>query len=127
MRADELLTEIEPLAYRERCGRLAGLRRSAGDPALAGLLDELAARGHYERSLALFVAAAVRDEASRAHVARAMRDPDARLAAEAIALAARFGLGRRRSPRGWATPRRRCGRRRTPRSAGRGAPTSPRR
>lgn len=93
MRADELLTEIEPLAYRERCGRLAGLRRSADDPALAGLLDELAARGHYERSLALFVAAAVRDEASRAHIERAMRDPDARLAAEAITLAARFGLG----------------------------------
>ncbi|TDD71813.1 hypothetical protein [Actinomadura rubrisoli] len=93
MRVDELLTEIEPLPFRARCERLAGLRRLSGDPALAALLDGLAGRGHYERSLALFTASAVRDEASLAHIAAATRDPDAELACEAIRLGVRFGVG----------------------------------
>ncbi|WP_345430047.1 hypothetical protein [Actinoallomurus vinaceus] len=44
MRVDDLLNEIEPLTYNRRCERLAGLRRLAGDPALAVLLDGLGAR-----------------------------------------------------------------------------------
>ncbi|MEU8797595.1 hypothetical protein [Spirillospora sp. NPDC048819] len=93
MRVEELLTEIEPLPFKARCRRLADLRRLAGDPALATLLDGLARRGHYERSLALFVAAAVRDETSLAHMVSAMRDPDAELACQAIRLAVRYGAG----------------------------------
>ncbi|MFG2089771.1 hypothetical protein [Spirillospora sp. NPDC048824] len=93
MRVEELLTEIEPLPFKARCRRLADLRRLAGDPALAALLDGLARRGHYERSLALFVAAAVRDEASLAHIVTTMRDPDAELACQAIRLAVRYGAG----------------------------------
>src|SRR5262245_52326978 len=93
MRVEDLLNEIEPLPYRDRCLRLAGLRRLAGEPALRTLLDELGQRGHYERSLALFIATAVRDEASLEHVARAMRDPDAELAGVAIRIGVRLGLG----------------------------------
>ncbi|XRQ13648.1 hypothetical protein ACN3XK_23005 [Actinomadura welshii] len=93
MRADDLLTEIEPLPFRARCRRLADLRRLSGDPALAELLAELARHGHYGRSVALFVAAAVRDEASLAHIADAARDPDAVLACQAIRLAVRYGEG----------------------------------
>ncbi|MGP4023302.1 hypothetical protein [Actinomadura sp. 3N407] len=93
MRVEDLLTEIEPLPFKARCRRLADLRRLAGDPALAALLDGLAGRGHYERSLALFVAAAVRDEASLAHMVSATRDPDAELACQAIRLAVRHGAG----------------------------------
>ncbi|GAA0558285.1 hypothetical protein [Actinomadura livida] len=91
MRAEELLTEIEPLPFKARCRRLADLRGLSGDPALAALLDELSRRGHYERSLALFVAAAARDEASVAHLVRATGDPDAGLACRAIRLAVRYG------------------------------------
>ncbi|MDL4819563.1 hypothetical protein [Actinomadura opuntiae] len=93
MRADELLTEVEPLPFGERCRRVAGLRGQAGTPELAALLDELAERGHYERSLALFVASAVRDAASLDHIARATGDPDAELACAAIRLAVRYGDG----------------------------------
>ncbi|TDE29481.1 hypothetical protein [Actinomadura sp. 6K520] len=93
MHADELLSEIEPLPFKVRCRRLADLRDRHGDPALADLLDELSRRGHYERSVALFVASAVRDEASVAHLARAMGDPDAGLACRAIRLAVRHGAG----------------------------------
>ncbi|MFB4295893.1 hypothetical protein [Actinomadura sp. NTSP31] len=93
MRADELLAEVEPLPFGERCRRLADLRAEAGTPELAALIDELAGRGHYERSLALFVAAAVRDGASLAHIARATGDPDADLACAAIRLAVRYGDG----------------------------------
>ncbi|MWA01789.1 hypothetical protein F8568_015695 [Actinomadura sp. LD22] len=93
MRADELLTEVEPLPFAERCRRLADLRGRAGAPELAELLGKLADRGHYERSLGLFIASAVRDEASLAHIARAMRDTDAELACWAIRLAVRHGTG----------------------------------
>ncbi|MEU9020529.1 hypothetical protein [Actinomadura sp. NPDC048394] len=93
MRADELLTEVEPLSFGERCRRLADLRGSAGTPELAALLGELAARGHYERSVGLFVASAVRDEASLAYIARAMGDADAELACWAIRLAVKHGVG----------------------------------
>ncbi|MFI0372512.1 hypothetical protein ACH35V_32000 [Actinomadura sp. 1N219] len=92
MRVDELLTEIEPLPFKERCLRLAELRRSAGRPEVAAVLDGLSQGGNYERSLALFVAASVRDEASLAHLAAATRNPDAELACEAIRLGVRFGV-----------------------------------
>ncbi|MFI0349128.1 hypothetical protein [Actinomadura sp. 9N407] len=92
MRATALLKTIEPLTYAARCRHLADLRRYAGEPELRDLLDELGERGHYERSLALFVAAAVRDEASLAHIARAMRDPAADLALAATDWAVRLGL-----------------------------------
>ncbi|MFC5746457.1 hypothetical protein [Actinomadura rugatobispora] len=91
MRADELLAEIEPLAYSARCRRLADLRRIAGSAELRDLLDELDGRGHYERSLALFAATAVRDEASIAHIARTMRDPATDLAFDAVRWAVRLG------------------------------------
>ncbi|QFG20607.1 hypothetical protein [Actinomadura sp. WMMB 499] len=93
MRADELLEEIEPLSYPDRVRRLVELRRAAGEPALAGLLDELGRGGHYERSTALFVASAVRDEASIAHVLAATRDPDAWIAQQAIRLSVRYAPG----------------------------------
>ncbi|GGV08359.1 hypothetical protein GCM10010182_29620 [Actinomadura cremea] len=93
MRADELLDEMEPLSYPDRVRRLVDLRRSAGDPALAGLLDELGGRGHYERSTALFIASAVRDEASIAHILAATRDPDAWIAQQAIRLSVRYAPG----------------------------------
>ncbi|WP_083733511.1 hypothetical protein [Actinomadura sp. CNU-125] len=93
MRADELLDEIEPLSYPDRVRRLVRLRESAGDPALAELLDELGRRGHHERATALFVASAVRDEASIAHVLAATRDPDAWIAQQAIRLSVRYAPG----------------------------------
>ncbi|WP_433336829.1 hypothetical protein [Spirillospora sp. CA-294931] len=86
MRATNLLDEIEPLPFGERCRRLADLRDS---PHLDGLLDDLGRGGYYERSTALFLAATARH---REHVVRAMRDPDAELAARAMGLAARFGV-----------------------------------
>ncbi|WP_067482071.1 hypothetical protein [Actinomadura hibisca] len=88
MGVDELLQEIEPLTYRARCERLAACREQAPE-----LLETLRYGDHYERSLALFIAGATRDEASLAHIARAMRDPDSDLAVTAINLAARHGLG----------------------------------
>ncbi|TDC86998.1 hypothetical protein [Actinomadura sp. 7K507] len=96
MRADDLLTEIEPLPFKARCRRLADLRGLSGDPALAELLDDLGRRGHYERSLALFAASAVRDEASLAHIVSATRDADAELAAQATRLAVRYVEGSER-------------------------------
>ncbi|WP_034516101.1 hypothetical protein [Actinomadura rifamycini] len=93
MRADELLDEIEPLSYPDRVRRLVRLRESAGDPALAGLLDELGGRGWYERATALFVASAVRDEASIAHVLAATRDPDAWISQQAVRLSVRYAPG----------------------------------
>ncbi|WP_433189598.1 hypothetical protein [Actinoallomurus sp. CA-150999] len=93
MRVDDLLDEIEPLTYKRRCERLAQLRRLAGDPALAGLLDGLGARGNYERSLALFIAAAVRDDASLGYIGRTTQDPDAQLACEAIRYGVKYGVG----------------------------------
>ncbi|WP_344907240.1 hypothetical protein [Actinomadura meridiana] len=92
MRVEELLTEIEPLPYRERCLRLAALRRHTGGPEIAALLNDLSRGAYYERSVALFVAAAVRDEASLAHLGAAVQDPDAGLACEAIRLGVRFGV-----------------------------------
>ncbi|WP_433336831.1 hypothetical protein [Spirillospora sp. CA-294931] len=86
MRAKKLLKEIEPLPFGERCRRLADLRDS---PDLDRLLDELGGGAHYERSIALFIAAAARH---REHLARAMRDPDAELAAQAMGQAAKFGV-----------------------------------
>ncbi|GAA2416576.1 hypothetical protein GCM10010191_28750 [Actinomadura vinacea] len=91
MHADELLAEVEQLAYSARCRHLADLRRLAGSAELRELLDELGGRGHYERSLSLFVASAVRDEASVEHIGRMMRDPATDLAFAAIAWAARLG------------------------------------
>ncbi|MGI5163567.1 hypothetical protein ACQEU3_04355 [Spirillospora sp. CA-253888] len=88
MGVDELLAEIEPLTFRERCERLVASRDRAPE-----LLETLRHGDHYERSLALFLAGAARDGASLAHIARAMADPDADIAAEAVGLAARFGLG----------------------------------
>ncbi|MEV5830356.1 hypothetical protein AB0L25_32805 [Spirillospora sp. NPDC052242] len=93
MRADELLDEIEPLSYPDRVRRLVRLRESAGDPALAALLDELGGRGWYERATALFVASAVRDDASIAHVLGATRDPDAWIARQAVRLSVRYAPG----------------------------------
>ncbi|MBE1537504.1 hypothetical protein [Actinomadura algeriensis] len=93
MRADELLEEIEPLSYPDRIRRLVRLRGSAGDPALGDLLDELGRRGHHERATALFIASAVRDEASIAHVLAATRDPDAWIAQQAIRLSVRYAAG----------------------------------
>ena len=90
MRADDLLTEIEPLPYSARCRRLADLRALSGTAELRELLDELGGRDHYERSLSLVAAAAVRDEASKAHIARMMRDPATDLALEAIDWAVRL-------------------------------------
>ncbi|MGH3243243.1 MAG: hypothetical protein ACRDNL_22890, partial [Spirillospora sp.] len=92
MRVEELLTEIEPLPFKERCLRLAALRRSAGPSEIAAVLDGLSQGGNYERSLALFIASAVRDEASLAYLAAATRDPDNELACEAIRLGVRFGV-----------------------------------
>ncbi|TDD64037.1 hypothetical protein E1293_42035 [Actinomadura darangshiensis] len=92
MHADELLAEIEPLPHPDRVRRLVRLRGSAGGPDLAALLAELAGRGHYERSTALFIASAVRDEASLAHILAAARDPDAALALRAIRLSVRYAL-----------------------------------
>lgn len=86
MDVEELLAEIEPLAYGDRCRRLAALR---GDADAAGLVRALAARGHYERGVALDIAAASLDLAA---IAGAMRDPDAGLAARAVGLAARLGV-----------------------------------
>lgn len=93
MRADDLLADVEPLPFGERCRRLADLRRAAGTPELAALLGDLAERGHYERSLALFIATAVRDEASLAHIVRAAGDPDADIACSAIRSAVRYADG----------------------------------
>ncbi|WP_433462591.1 hypothetical protein [Spirillospora sp. CA-128828] len=90
MRADDLLDEIEPLSYPDRVRRLVGLRRLAGGPELTALLAELGGRGHYERSVALFIASAVRDEASLAHILAAARDPDTALALQAIRLSVRY-------------------------------------
>ncbi|WP_301178072.1 hypothetical protein [Actinomadura geliboluensis] len=90
MRADDLLAEIEPLPYRARVRRLAALRASRGAPELAALLAELGGRGHYERSAALSIASAVRDEASLAHLVAATGDPDAVLALRATRLAVRY-------------------------------------
>ncbi|MEV5830354.1 hypothetical protein AB0L25_32795 [Spirillospora sp. NPDC052242] len=67
--ADALLAEIEPLAHAERRRRVAELRRLAGGRELVPLLVDLGQRGPYERGLALALAAAARDEASREHIA----------------------------------------------------------
>lgn len=93
MRVDELLAEIEPLSYQDRCARLAECRPGGRGPESAEVLDELGRRGPYERSVGLSVAAAARDEASLTYVARAAEDPDADIAARAIDLLIRFGAG----------------------------------
>ncbi|MEU8345110.1 hypothetical protein AB0C74_25720 [Spirillospora sp. NPDC048832] len=90
MHADDLIAEIEPLPHRARVRRLTALRASRGTPELAALLAELGARGHYERSAALLIAAASRDEASLAHLVAATGDPDAVLALRATRLAVRY-------------------------------------
>ncbi|MEW2354841.1 hypothetical protein [Spirillospora sp. NPDC029432] len=92
MRADTLLDEIEPLRYSRRCRRLADLRSLAGTPELRALLEELDGRGYHERGLALFIATAVRDEASLEQVGRALRDPAFDLALGAVSWAVRLGL-----------------------------------
>jgi hypothetical protein len=91
MRADELLAEIESLTYRARCARLAALPTHVDPADLARLLGELDGRGAYERSVSLFIAAAAHDEASLAHIAAAVGDADADIAASAIGLAVRLG------------------------------------
>jgi len=91
MHVDDLLSEVEPLAYADRCGRLANLRRLAGTPELAELLRALADRGVYERGLALTIAASARDEAALATIRQAVRDQDAGLAIRAVGLAIRLG------------------------------------
>ncbi|WP_067802918.1 hypothetical protein [Actinomadura formosensis] len=90
MRADDLLAEIEPLPHPARVRRLVELRNAAGGRELAALLADLGGRGHYERSIALFVASVVRDEASIAHILAAAADPDAALALRATRLAVRY-------------------------------------
>ncbi|MBE1537503.1 hypothetical protein [Actinomadura algeriensis] len=91
--ADPLLAELEPLPHSERCRRLAGLRRLAGDRALVALLVDLGQRGPYERGLALSIAAAVRDEASLEYIAIVARIGRPGLARAAVRLAVRFGTG----------------------------------
>ncbi|MFG2005393.1 hypothetical protein ACGFNU_40225 [Spirillospora sp. NPDC048911] len=90
MRVAELLDEIEPLTHRERCRRLAELAREG---AAAEVLEELGRGDHYERSLAIFMAAAARDAAGLEHLAGAMRDPAVDLAEAAIGWSARLGVG----------------------------------
>lgn len=93
MFTDELLTELEPLAHGERCRRLAEIPARLSPAELDGLLNDLGRRGHYERSLALTIASVARGEdVSRIHIRRALRDPDAGVAARAIGLAARLGM-----------------------------------
>ncbi|MBW8482540.1 hypothetical protein [Actinomadura parmotrematis] len=91
MDAAALLAAIEPLEHAERCRRLADLRRTARPGEVAALLAELDGRGHYERDLALFVAGAVRDAPSLAHIVRTAAAPESDLAAAAIGLAVRHG------------------------------------
>ncbi|GLY88794.1 hypothetical protein [Actinoallomurus iriomotensis] len=91
MHADELLAEIEPLTYRARCARLAALRTRLDPAERARLLGELGERGAYERSLGLFIAAAARDEAALDHIAAAVGDADADVAATAIGASVRLG------------------------------------
>ncbi|GAB2840656.1 hypothetical protein GCM10027176_50600 [Actinoallomurus bryophytorum] len=91
MRADGLLAEIESLTYRARCARLAALHTRMDPADLSHLIGELDGRGAYERSVGLFIAAAARDEASLAHIAAAIGDADAGIAASAIGAAVRLG------------------------------------
>ncbi|HEY7484732.1 MAG TPA: hypothetical protein VH912_09765 [Streptosporangiaceae bacterium] len=88
--AGQLLRDIEPLAYPERCRRLALYgREHAGADELTELLRALGERGHYEHFVALAIAAAAADAA---HIERAMRDENPEVAAHAVELAARLGL-----------------------------------
>ncbi|WP_157432852.1 hypothetical protein [Actinomadura rifamycini] len=91
--ADALLAEVEPLAHAERRRRVADLRRLAGGRDLVPLLVDLGQRGPYERGLALALAAAARDEASREHIAVTARVGPLGLAGPAVRLAVRFGAG----------------------------------
>ncbi|GGV08364.1 hypothetical protein GCM10010182_29630 [Actinomadura cremea] len=91
--ADALLAEIEPLAHADRRRRVADLRHRAGDRALVPLLVDLGTRGPYERELALALAAAARDEASREHIAIVARTEGIGPARAAARLAVRFGTG----------------------------------
>ncbi|MEU5879279.1 hypothetical protein [Spirillospora sp. NPDC047279] len=88
MRAEDLLTRIEPLSHGERCRRLAETARRGVAPEL---LAELGAGGHYERSVAIFLASAARDEAGLRHLESATLDPAADLAEAAIGWSARLG------------------------------------
>ncbi|MFD0904783.1 hypothetical protein [Actinomadura sediminis] len=89
--ADALLAEVEPLAHAERRRRVADLRRLAGGRELVPLLVDLGQRGPYERGLALALAAAARDDASRAHIAAVARVEPLGLARPAVRLAVRLG------------------------------------
>lgn len=91
--ADALLAEIEPLAHADRRRRVADLRRLAGGREIVPLLVDLGRRGPYERGLALALAAAARDEASREHIAVVARIERPGLARPAVRLAVRFGAG----------------------------------
>jgi hypothetical protein len=86
MSADGLLAEIESLTYRARCERLTVLHTHMDPADLSHLIGELDGRGAYERSAGLFIAAAARDEGSLAHIAAAVGDADADIAASAIGL-----------------------------------------
>src|SRR3954470_10898769 len=81
MRADELVKAVESLPHAARCRMLASVRDEPG------LVRELGRRGHYERSLALTIAATARDEG---HLAEACRDRDPELAGRAISAAVRL-------------------------------------
>ncbi|WP_433323528.1 hypothetical protein [Spirillospora sp. CA-294931] len=72
--AAALLAHVEQLAHPRRMRELALFARGiAGTPELHDLLADLAARGPYERRVALHMAMAVRD---LDHVARALAGPD---------------------------------------------------
>lgn len=86
--AAALLREIDRLSLPDRNARLARLARDeAGTPALAALLDALAAGDAFARHLALLLAtvAGTPDET----VARLLADPDPAVAAHAVAAAVR--------------------------------------
>jgi hypothetical protein len=87
MRAEQLLAEVEPLTFTDRCRRLAALR---DDPEVTALVRNLATLDHYGRSLALMISVVTRDEA---YLAVAVGDPDAELAGRAITAAAQLGYG----------------------------------
>jgi len=70
---EQLLQDLEPLAYADRIRRMVELGRQARqDAATQALLAALATRGFYERQLALFACGGSRDAAQ---VLRALADP----------------------------------------------------
>lgn len=82
--ADDLLRTIEPLSHGDRCRHLSTLTRPDAE-----VISELAARGSYERRIALHLAVAAGDAQ---HVTRALSDPDPAIAGPAAVAAVRLGL-----------------------------------